>query len=66
MFSGEHANERIGTRKDSGDEISQVIATFGPVSYLLFTSTISFFLSLSFPLKWNDRKCNNAITAGSS
>ncbi|KAL0820377.1 hypothetical protein ABMA28_006268 [Loxostege sticticalis] len=31
IFLGEHANEQIGTRtKVSGDEISQVIATFGP------------------------------------
>lgn len=35
MISGEHANEQIGTRtKVSGDEISQVIATFGPVSVI--------------------------------
>ncbi|XP_035434749.2 retinoblastoma-like protein 1 [Spodoptera frugiperda] len=31
IFLGEHANEQIGTsNKVSGDEISQVIATFGP------------------------------------
>ncbi|XP_026741759.1 retinoblastoma-like protein 2 [Trichoplusia ni] len=31
IFLGEHANEQIGTKtKVSGDEISQVIATFGP------------------------------------
>lgn len=31
IFLGEHANEQIGIRnKVSGDEISQVIATFGP------------------------------------
>lgn len=32
VISGEHANEQIGTKnKVSGDEISQVIASFGPV-----------------------------------
>ncbi|KAL4715050.1 hypothetical protein ACJJTC_003201 [Scirpophaga incertulas] len=32
IFLGEHANEQIGTKhKVSGDEISQVIATFGPI-----------------------------------
>ncbi|XP_063626607.1 retinoblastoma-like protein 1 [Cydia splendana] len=31
IFLGEHANEQIGTKnKVSGDEISEVIATFGP------------------------------------
>ncbi|CAH2207732.1 jg23241, partial [Pararge aegeria aegeria] len=31
IFLGEHANEQIGTKnKVSGDEISQVIASFGP------------------------------------
>ncbi|CAG9564114.1 unnamed protein product [Danaus chrysippus] len=33
IFLGEHANEQIGTKnKVSGDEISQVIASFGPSS----------------------------------
>ncbi|KAI5636066.1 retinoblastoma-associated protein A domain-containing protein [Phthorimaea operculella] len=32
IFLGEHANEELGTRKVSGEEISQVIATFGPSS----------------------------------
>ncbi|XP_049877325.1 retinoblastoma-like protein 1 [Pectinophora gossypiella] len=32
IFLGEHANEQIGTRRVSGDEISQVIASFGPSS----------------------------------
>lgn len=40
IFSGEHANEHIGTRsKVSGDEISQVIATFGPVSFAQSNNT---------------------------
>ncbi|XP_045502075.1 retinoblastoma-like protein 1 isoform X1 [Colias croceus] len=30
IFLGEHAHEQIGTKKVSGDEISQVIANFGP------------------------------------
>ncbi|XP_041984405.1 retinoblastoma-like protein 1 isoform X2 [Aricia agestis] len=30
IFLGEHANEQIGSKKVSGDEISQVIASFGP------------------------------------
>ncbi|XP_013163129.1 PREDICTED: retinoblastoma-like protein 1 isoform X2 [Papilio xuthus] len=30
IFLGEHANEQIGTKKVSGEEISQVIASFGP------------------------------------
>ncbi|XP_050674700.1 retinoblastoma-like protein 2 isoform X2 [Leptidea sinapis] len=30
IFLGEHAQEQIGTKKVSGDEISQVIANFGP------------------------------------